>query len=106
MPAFFLLKSKLEQRRWDLSKALPVPAAKMRITRPGGRKLRDQMGRERIVRGRTDVGRGLGCSHPGGEIYYNEFQQYYFIKESNGNLTVYRYNWPVRVMEKTEERRL
>jgi multicomponent Na+:H+ antiporter subunit B len=38
-----------------------------------------------------------------GEIYYNEFQQYYFIKESDGNLTVYRYNWPVRVMEKTEE---
>jgi len=38
-----------------------------------------------------------------GEIYYNEFQQYYFIKESDGNLTVYRYNWPIRVMEKTEE---
>lgn len=38
-----------------------------------------------------------------GEIFYNEPQQYYFIKEDNGKLTVYRYNWPVRVVERTEE---
>jgi len=38
-----------------------------------------------------------------GEIFYNEFQQYYFIKESEGKLIVYRYNWPVRVSERTEE---
>jgi multicomponent Na+:H+ antiporter subunit B len=38
-----------------------------------------------------------------GEIYYKELQQYYFIKESDGKLIVYRYNWPVRVTERTEE---
>jgi multicomponent Na+:H+ antiporter subunit B len=38
-----------------------------------------------------------------GEIFYNEPQQYYFISEANGGLSVYRYNWPVRVTEKTEE---
>jgi multicomponent Na+:H+ antiporter subunit B len=38
-----------------------------------------------------------------GEIFYNEPQQYYFITESDGNLSVYRYNWPVRVTERTEE---
>lgn len=38
-----------------------------------------------------------------GEIFYNEPQQYYFITESDGSLSVYRYNWPVRVTERTEE---
>ncbi|MDD4161562.1 MAG: hypothetical protein PHW87_03690 [Methanothrix sp.] len=38
-----------------------------------------------------------------GEIFYNEPQQYYFINNDNENLTVYRYNWPVRVNERTEE---
>ncbi len=38
-----------------------------------------------------------------GEIFYNEPQQYYFIAEKDGNLSVYRYNWPVRVTERTEE---
>lgn len=38
-----------------------------------------------------------------GEIFYNEPQQYYFITESDGKLSVSRYNWPVRVTERTEE---
>jgi len=38
-----------------------------------------------------------------GEIFYNEPQQYYFISEEDGKLSVYRYNWPVRVIERTEE---
>jgi len=38
-----------------------------------------------------------------GEIFYNELQRYYFIEEREGKLIVYRYNWPVRVVEKTEE---
>lgn len=38
-----------------------------------------------------------------GEIYFKEPLKYYFIKEENGKLTVYRYNWPVRVIEFTEE---
>jgi multicomponent Na+:H+ antiporter subunit B len=38
-----------------------------------------------------------------GEIFYDELQQYYFITESAGKLIVYRYNWPVRVVERTEE---
>jgi multicomponent Na+:H+ antiporter subunit B len=38
-----------------------------------------------------------------GEIFYNEPQQYYFINKANENLTIYRYNWPVRVNERTEE---
>lgn len=38
-----------------------------------------------------------------GEIFYDEFQQYYFIDEIDGELNVYRYNWPVRVVERTEE---
>jgi multicomponent Na+:H+ antiporter subunit B len=38
-----------------------------------------------------------------GEIFYDEPQQYYFITESDGKLSVYRYNWPVRVTERTEE---
>jgi multicomponent Na+:H+ antiporter subunit B len=41
-----------------------------------------------------------------GEIFYHEPQQYYFIKDDDKNLTVYRYNWPVRVMERTEEETL
>jgi len=38
-----------------------------------------------------------------GEIFYDEFQQYYFIDEMGEKLNVYRYNWPVRVVERTEE---
>jgi len=38
-----------------------------------------------------------------GEIFYNELQQYYFISEAEDGLSVYRYNWPVRVVERTEE---
>ncbi|MDD1742911.1 MAG: hypothetical protein LUQ47_06220 [Methanotrichaceae archaeon] len=40
-----------------------------------------------------------------GEIYYQEPLKWYFISEvdKNGNLSVYRYNWPIRVMEMTEE---
>lgn len=38
-----------------------------------------------------------------GEIFYNEPQQYYFISEEEGKLSVYRYNWPVRITERTEE---
>lgn len=40
-----------------------------------------------------------------GEIFYQEPLKWYFISEvdGNGNLSVYRYNWPVRVMEMTEE---
>lgn len=38
-----------------------------------------------------------------GELYFKEPLKYYFIREENGKLTVYRYNWPVRIMEKTEE---
>jgi multicomponent Na+:H+ antiporter subunit B len=38
-----------------------------------------------------------------GELFYHEPQQYYFIEDGNENLTVYRYNWPVRVVERTEE---
>jgi multicomponent Na+:H+ antiporter subunit B len=38
-----------------------------------------------------------------GELFYHEPQQYYFIEDDNENLTVYRYNWPVRVVERTEE---
>jgi multicomponent Na+:H+ antiporter subunit B len=41
-----------------------------------------------------------------GEKYYSELQQYYFIKEMDGKLIVYRYNWPVRVTERTEEETL
>jgi len=42
---------------------------------------------------------------PEGEIYYKEPLKWYFISEvdENGNLSVYRYNWPIRVMEMTEE---
>jgi multicomponent Na+:H+ antiporter subunit B len=38
-----------------------------------------------------------------GEIFYNEPQEYYFIADTDKSLTVYRYNWPVRVVERTEE---
>jgi multicomponent Na+:H+ antiporter subunit B len=38
-----------------------------------------------------------------GEIFYNEPLRYYFVKEGNETFTIYRYNWPVRVNEKTEE---
>lgn len=38
-----------------------------------------------------------------GEIFYNEPQQYYFISDDSGEFSVYRYNWPVRVTERTEE---
>jgi multicomponent Na+:H+ antiporter subunit B len=38
-----------------------------------------------------------------GEIYYNEPIRYYFIKKDDGKLIVFRYNWPVRVIEKTED---
>jgi multicomponent Na+:H+ antiporter subunit B len=38
-----------------------------------------------------------------GEIFYNEPIRYYFIKEENRNLTVYRYNFPVRINELTED---
>ncbi|MCJ7444057.1 MAG: hypothetical protein MUO26_05935 [Methanotrichaceae archaeon] len=38
-----------------------------------------------------------------GELFYHEPIKYYFIAEVDGNLSVYRYNWPVRVMELTEE---
>ena len=38
-----------------------------------------------------------------GEIFYNEPQQYYFISEEEGKLSVYRYNWPVRITQRTEE---
>jgi multicomponent Na+:H+ antiporter subunit B len=38
-----------------------------------------------------------------GELFYHEPQQYYFIEDNNDNLTVYRYNWPVRIVERTEE---
>jgi multicomponent Na+:H+ antiporter subunit B len=38
-----------------------------------------------------------------GELFYKEPQEYYFIADADGNLTVYRYNWPVRVVERTEE---
>lgn len=38
-----------------------------------------------------------------GEIFYNEPIRYYFIKKIEENLTVYRYSWPVRANEWTEE---
>jgi multicomponent Na+:H+ antiporter subunit B len=38
-----------------------------------------------------------------GEIFYEEPQEYYFIDEIDGKLNVYRYNWPVRVVQRTEE---
>jgi hypothetical protein len=37
-----------------------------------------------------------------GELYFKEPLKYYFVKEVDGKLTVYRYNWPIRVLEKTE----
>jgi len=51
----------------------------------------------------VDSGEGWDVLINEGEIYFNEPIKYYFIKEENGKLTVYRYNWPVRVIEKTEE---
>jgi len=38
-----------------------------------------------------------------GEIFFTEPLKYYHVKEAEGKLTIYRYNWPVRVMEMTEE---
>lgn len=37
------------------------------------------------------------------KYFPEEPEKFYSIKEVKGNLTVYRYNWPVRVIEKTEE---
>jgi hypothetical protein len=37
-----------------------------------------------------------------GELYFKEPLKYYHVKEEDGKLTIYRYNWPVRVLEKTE----
>jgi multicomponent Na+:H+ antiporter subunit B len=53
--------------------------------------------------GRLYTEAGWDVSILEGEIYYNEPQQYFFINESEGKLIVYRYNWPVRVTERTEE---
>lgn len=36
------------------------------------------------------------------EIFYPGPEKFYFIKEGDGKLEVSRYNWPVRVTEKTE----
>ncbi len=38
-----------------------------------------------------------------GEIYFNEPIKYYCIKILGEELAVYRYNWPVRIIEWTEE---
>jgi hypothetical protein len=39
-----------------------------------------------------------------GEIFFTEPLKYYHVKEeADGKLTIYRYNWPIRVLEKTEE---
>lgn len=38
-----------------------------------------------------------------GELYFKEPLKYYFVKKEDGLLTIYRYNWPVRVLEKAEE---
>lgn len=38
-----------------------------------------------------------------GELYFKEPLKYYFVKEEDGILTIYRYNWPVRILERTEE---
>ena len=51
--------------------------------------------------GRVYTKGGWDVSILEGEIYYNEPQQYFFINESEGKLIVYRYNWPVRVVERT-----
>ncbi|MCX8172655.1 MAG: hypothetical protein N3D09_03460, partial [Archaeoglobaceae archaeon] len=37
------------------------------------------------------------------ELYYHEPVKLYFIKNSTQELEVYRYSWPVRVLEKTVE---
>ncbi|MCS7119504.1 MAG: DUF4040 domain-containing protein [Archaeoglobaceae archaeon] len=37
------------------------------------------------------------------ELYYHEPIKLYFIKKDGNELEVYRYNWPVRVLEKTVE---
>ncbi|MEM0350796.1 MAG: hypothetical protein QXU61_03390, partial [Archaeoglobaceae archaeon] len=37
------------------------------------------------------------------ELYYHEPIKLYFIKLKDDRLEVYRYNWPVRVLEKTVE---
>lgn len=55
-----------------------------------------------LVGGRLSEGGWDVLIHEG-EIFYNEPIRYYFIKESNGSLTVYRYSWPVRANEKVEE---
>lgn len=36
------------------------------------------------------------------EIFFPGPEKFYFIREENGNLTIYRYSFPVRVLEKTE----
>jgi len=51
----------------------------------------------------VDSGVGWDVLIHEGEIYFNQPVKYYFIKEENGKLTVYRYNWPVRIIEFTEE---
>lgn len=38
-----------------------------------------------------------------GELFYKNPQEYYFVKEADGKLNVYRYNWPVRVIQRTVE---
>ena len=38
-----------------------------------------------------------------GRYFITNFNNIILLKKSDGNLIVYRYNWPVRVMEKTEE---
>lgn len=37
------------------------------------------------------------------ELYYHDPIKLYFIKDSSEELEVYRYNWPVRVLERTKE---
>jgi hypothetical protein len=58
-------------------------------------------GKYEIEKNEEEVGWDLLIDE--GEIYFNEPLKYYFVKEVDGTLTVYRYNWPVRILEKTEE---
>lgn len=37
------------------------------------------------------------------ELYYHEPIKLYFIKKSDNELEVYRYNWPTRILERTVE---
>jgi multicomponent Na+:H+ antiporter subunit B len=38
-----------------------------------------------------------------GELFYHEPIKYYFVTEEDGNLSIFRYNFPVRVTELCEE---